>query len=66
MTANTARERNKLRKMQDKLIALIEKQHLSEDLPISEGCPTAADLRKYIYPQYAAEIERITSLLSRR
>lgn len=51
---------SRVRAKQDKLIALVERRHLCEDLQISSyyaGSPTVRQLRSYVWPEWENAIE---------
>lgn len=60
----TNKERNKIRKLQDALLAKGAMQRYIDewgaDYPLfGAGSPTAHDMQCYIYPKYAERIERV-------
>jgi hypothetical protein len=51
----TTNERDEMRELQNQLIALVEKNNINMDLPMSvnyPGCPTTRDLLFIIYPEW--------------
>lgn len=60
--------RDKIRKLQDRLIALAEADNLDEGLHLttSPASPTLGELRLYIFPEWAVQIANAIQVRARR
>ena len=62
------RERNEMRALQDRIIEKCSKVGYTDNIRISENMPIDINIgaiKKYIYPAYRNELERILTILSR-
>jgi hypothetical protein len=63
------KNRDDIRKLQDKLIAKSEELNFDENIQISEFIPkdiTIAKLKLYIFPEYKNKMENILDLLNKK